>query len=363
MKRSNVNILFILLLATFSIVWISCGGGGGGGSSSSSGSGTVALYATDSPDDEYTQVILTINSISLLHTGSGESCSVLTTPVTLDISDLSSVIELLSITTCPAENYNRIHIELGRQATLTDTGTPPVTADCTLGSYKDWNNHSNTLDCSGDTCTIDITGAVNVLKNADNELALDFELKDFEVDDFNTPDCSVTMKVSPLNSSEIEDKHDGEYKDELSGKISGLDTEADSFTITSKKHEYSISYSGAAGTGIDDILTLALDNDLKVRVEIGSIDLAARTVEASSVSVKIEGTVSVLNETEKTFTLNSDSTNIVIDYNAAEKVEGTLADAVIVEVLLDGYDSGSNMYSAHKIEVGDADDETDDDDD
>lgn len=357
MKKIMMYMFSALLIAAFSIFWISCGGSGGGSSSGGSTSGTVALYATDTPDDDYSQVVLTMNSVQLLHTGTGETCDILATPVIIDISDLSSVLELLSITSCPAENYNRIHIEFDKQATLTDISDPPVTAGCTLESYKIKNNKSNTLNCTGDVCSIDMTGAVNVLGNRDNTLALDFELKDFEVALFNTPDCSLTMKVSPLNASGIKEKHDNNYDDEISGKISDLDTTAASFTLKSKGRTYSVSYSGALGEGTDDILTLAETDNLKVHVDINSIDLDAHNIEASGISVKAEGTVSVLDTFGKTFTLSYNTRNITVEYNSAVVIEGTISNGVTVEAVLNGYSIVSSEYSALKIEVGEADDE------
>jgi len=37
-----------------------------------------------------------------------------------------------------------------------------------------------------------------------HKVALDFMLKDFDVDNFGTPSCSVTMKVSPIHGKEFE---------------------------------------------------------------------------------------------------------------------------------------------------------------
>ncbi|UCD34900.1 MAG: DUF4382 domain-containing protein, partial [Nitrospiraceae bacterium] len=199
-KIPLLRILFCAALAaSFSLA---CGGSGGSGSSSAS-SGSVVLYATDSPEDDYTQVIMTLNSVQLLHTGSGNPC-ILTDkseePAVLDITELSSKLQLLEVSTCNAESYNRIHIEFDRTVTLSD-GT--AKADCQFTSYKNNNNKPNVLHCDDitETCTMDINGAVNVLTAAQTVVALDFELKEFEVEDFPAEGCSVTMKVSPLNAS------------------------------------------------------------------------------------------------------------------------------------------------------------------
>jgi hypothetical protein len=182
MKRSNVlywviTLTLVLGFSAFSLY--SCHGGGG--SDGGSSSGAVGLYLTDDIS-LFTQVTATIDKVQLLNTGSGASCDLLTIPTAVNIAELANVMQLMNVTQCPAVPYNRIHLEFEKSVELTSgpTGTPPDTTSlCSFVSYKDEGkgNQPNKLDCSGTTCSLDINGAVNVLANQQNKLALDFNLK------------------------------------------------------------------------------------------------------------------------------------------------------------------------------------------
>ena len=339
--RKNLLLSFSVLIAVLATVFfISCGGSDGGGVSS----GSVAFYVTDNPKDDYKQVTANISSVQLVHTGSGNTCDVFSTPEEIDITDLSSMLQLLDIVSCPARSYNRIHVEFAKEVVLTDLSD--ITDNCDFSSYKDKGNNPNVLQCNGTTCFIDINGAVNVFANQNNELALDFELKDFEVKDFNLPACSVTIKVSPLHASDIEKKHDNGYIEGISGYITNLNTFEQSFTMTSGSETFTVSYDNVTTQqGIDDILNLATSEQLKIMVKASNINLDTKNIIASSIYVEVEGTVSGLADINtKTFTLNYQTgKTMTVDYNNAE-VKGVLVDNVNVEIKLNGYD-GSNYLT------------------
>ncbi|MEN8262772.1 MAG: DUF4382 domain-containing protein [Nitrospirota bacterium] len=349
------KILWLLLIVSsvllIPIILMSCGDGGGSSSNGSDSSGSVALYVTDSPDEDYKQVELTINSAQLLHTGSGTTCDVLKSPETIDLTDIASVLKLLDVTSCSARSYNRIHIELKDQGNLIDL--KDVADTCTLTSYKDEKDNPNVLYCIDNACSMDINGAVNVLANKGSGLALDFELKDFELKDFevrnfnSVSDCTVTMKVSPLNASDVDN-----YDEGTSGTISSLNTDDDTFILTATSGSFTVFYDGITNQQrIDDLLTFAQSNALEVEVKSTSIDLAAFTIDATVIHVEIEGTISNLDDTvTHTFTLTyQTSKTITVDYTGAEEVEGVLVNNVVAEVELQGYD-GIN-YLAREIEV------------
>ncbi len=345
MKKLILLLLSVSIVTLTAVLLISCGGGSGSSGGGAS-AGSVALFATDSPED-YKQVTVTINSVQLVNTGTGATCDVLTKPVTLDITDLASVLQLLNVVSCPSENFNRIYIEFNKQVVLTDANN--ITTTCNFESYKDEHNHPNVLQCPNDnSCFIDINGAVNVFASQNNKLALDFDLKEFEVEHFNSPSCSVTMKVSPLNASDIDKMHD-DHEEGISGYISNLDTDADSFTLTTESGTFTVSYTAVTTQGIDDLLKLAVSDQLQVEVIASGINLDAHTIEASAIYVELEGTISKLDTLAETFTLTyqTDKT-ITVDYKNAEE-EGTLADGANVEVKLNGYD-GTN-YLANEVEV------------
>lgn len=329
-------------LGIFGILFSSCGGGDSGSASS----GIVTLYATDDLSN-YEQVITTIKRIQLIQTGDNHLCTILDTPETIDITDLSSEVQLLNTATCPVQSYNRIRIEFEKQVFLMEQ--EQETASCTYRNYKDDNDQPNVLVCGETTCTLDINGAVNVFANQNNKLALDFDLKGFEVVQVQN-NCEATMKVSPLNASGIEAKKSQGYIESMSGSITELNTSDDSFAIMKGTTTFTIDYSEVIQPGIDELLQFADDNNLHVKVQCDSIDLDANTCIASAIYVKVEGIISDLDEASKTFTLTGQGIEIPVNYSEAVNnrcVEGGLTDGVNVNVLLYSYEGG--YYLAYRV--------------
>jgi len=316
----------------------------------------VALYLTDDLST-YKQMIATITSAQILNTGSGAACDVLAAPVTVNIAELTSMLQLVDVAQCPVTPYNRIRIEFAKSVQLMDqTGASSL---CSFGSSRDEVNRPNVLLCSGPTCTLDINGAVNVLAGQQNKLALDFDLKNFAIDRFTDPaTCSVTMKVSPLHAEEIEVRG---HPEGVTGLISGLSTTDRTFLLTRGNKTFSVLYSGITPTwqpGIDRLLQLAQTNDLRVKVISSRIDVDAANVLATTIFVKLEGTVSDLDAPAHLFTLAYEGGKTIrVDYSAAA-VEGTLADIVWVELKLYGFDGGN--YRASIVESGTSGMSTDD---
>ncbi len=354
MKRNKVIIFAVaatLVLGFSSFLLYSCGGGGGGSGTSSA---PIGLYLTDDMS-LFTQVTATINKVQVLNSGSGASCDLLTIPTAVNIAELSNVIQLVNVAECPAVPYNRIHIEFEKGVELTSAATgsvPGTTSSCTFVSYKDEADHPNTLACSGTNCTLDINGAVNVLVNRPNKLALDFDLKNFDVVSFGTPSlCSVTMKVSPLHAGEMEATG---HPEGFTGLISNLSTTDQTFTLTRGQSSFNVLYSGITTTqqpGLGGLLERAEADGLRVRITSANIDFVTNTVTASSIAVKIEGTVSDLTATTFTLTYQGGKT-LSVDYGTAVAV-GTLANGASVNVTLYGFDSVNNRYLASKVEVED----------
>lgn len=362
MKKLFLSLGVVFLL--WSII-SSCGVGDGGAPSST---GTVALFATDDISD-YKQVIATINNVELIHTGSGATCDVLAEPVNIDIANLSDILQLLDVKPCSPTSFNRIRLDFARNVSLIDaTDTEGI---CEFVSFKDTPGQiPKILQCAGSNCILDINGAVNVLPNLNNTLALDFDLKDFEVQNFPDPGCTVTMRVFPLNASEINGKkRAGGYKESVSGFVSSLDTVNDTFTLTKGSLQFSVDYSGAmfGGSpqpGIDDLLDLAEQKQIKVKVTTEFIDLSWMIITASTVFVKADGFVSNLDLNNHTFTLSNQlkAFSIGVDYSqafAGGKVEGDISQAdVQVKTKLFGYDG--TWFLAHEVEVDNSGLNTDD---
>jgi hypothetical protein len=348
MKRKNafIGVIVGIVLLTGGVILFNCSGGNSGGGTPS---GAVALYATDCMSD-YKQVIATINEVTVTNTGSGATCVLLNSQstTTIDIANLSNVFQLLNVVDCPAVPYNRLHIEFARSVELMDSLDSSTT--CSFVSYKDEHHRVNTLQCMGETCSLDINGAVNVLVNQHNEVALDFDLKDFDVDHFGES-CSVTMKVSPIHGEGF--KHLVRPK-AITGLVSNLTTSTDTFTLTKHHLSLNVLYSGITSTrqpGLEDLLLRAQQDGLRTRVTTSTFDYANKTIEASEILVKVEGLVSNLTSTNHTLTLTykKDKT-MTVDFSKAV-VEGTLANDAWAEVKLYGYDGASTAFLAARIEV------------
>jgi len=344
MKKFLISLTIVVI---FLGVIHACGGGNGG-------TGTVALFFTDDMAD-YQHVIGTITSVRIFHTGTSASCQIVSEPLAYDFTDLANVLQLVREAQCDAVPYNRLELVFEEAVSLTDAAG--TSADCTFVSYKDESNHINTLSCSGGSCTLTVNGAVNVLANHEHAIALDFDLKEFEVQPepiVAGESCTVTMKVSPIHSVDMDSMHNAA----ISGFIvsNSLDTTAKTFEIAKHDITYTIDYSTAAYNGspqpgIDDLLTTAVTDHLKVRAFCSAFDSTSHLCTASTVFVKAEGIVSGL--ATDTFILTyGGAKQITVDYSDAaahNRVEGTLEDSALVEVKLYGFD-GAN-YLAHEVEV------------
>ncbi len=356
MKTRRILILAsagIFVLLSAAMLLYSCGGGGGSASTA-----TVALYVTDDMSG-YQQVNATINRIDLVNTGSGNSCNVFTGPLTLDISNLAGIMQLIDVGSCPAVPYNRIHIEFAKSVALMDASGN--TSDCMFTSYKDGHNNVNKLACGAEACTLDINGAVNLLVSQPNKIALDFNLKDFDVAGFGDPStCSVTMKVSPLHAAEIGAR---KHIEGFTGLVSNLSTTDQTFDLTRGKTTFSVLYGGITSTqqpGIDSLLQRAQDDGLRVKVLASEIDCASRTITATAAYVKVEGTIAAdsLDTTAHTFTVTyTGGKTIGVDYSNAV-VHGVPVEGGWIEVKLYGYD-GTNFLAA-RVEVEDHETTTED---
>ncbi len=327
-----------------------CGGGGDGDSSSSENKslGIVELYITDDMSD-YKQVITTINDVQLMHTGTGTKCDILSAPVSLDITDLSSVLQLVDVSSCVPNNYNRIHIEFDKSVDVMDQ--TDSTSTCSYTQYKNDNNQPNVLHCDETTCYMDINGAVNVFANQTQKMALDFNLKDFDVS-YSQAGCSVTMKVSPLNASAMVQKRNMGYRESISGSISELDINNKIFTMVKGKKIFTINYSQVNQQNIEHLLQFAFEHNLKVKVEATQFDTG--TCIASHVYVNFEGMVSNLNTHENRFDLAFQNEIININYNQAVNencIEGTLVNNSYIEAKLYSYDSANDQYIASCIQL------------
>lgn len=348
----NKKVLFgfslgIIIVFVSAFALYSCGGSGSGEGQS----GVVALYITDDMSG-FQQVTASITAVQVRNTGTGASCDILTTPVTIDITNLADVMHLVDITDCPAVPYNRLRVEFEQAVQLTDTSG--ASSACSFTTYKDEGNRPNALHCDPGTgiCSVDVTGAVNVFANATNKVALDFDLKEFEVSNFGDPaTCAVSMKVFPLRAEAMQRFGRPES---ITGSISALDTDDKTFVLTRGKTSFTVDYSGISASqqpGISELLQLAQNDHLRVKVVSSAIDPDSGPIHASAVYVKTEGIVSGLDEVQHIFTvLYKMNKSITVYYGPPARVEGVIADTVRVEVKLYGFDSANSRYLAYQVE-------------
>jgi len=356
------TLLAILVALLTAASLYACGGGSVGGGGGTAGSATVSAYVTDDLGG-YDSVVLTLNSVQLRHP-SGRSCEIIRGPLVIDAAELGrdEIVEHVNTTTCEAGPYNRLYVEVDDDVTLRQTvNNQPSTDACKFVSYYDDNSaRPNRLACTNGICSLDVTGAVNLVAGGHEHVALDADLKQFIVDYTTTP-CEVTLKVSPLRA---DDKLAAGYRMSLSGTVSSLDTAADNFTLTVAGNPYKVQYAGVTDQdGLDTLLGRAATDGLRATVRCQTIDSSttsptctAQTVAAQplkAIAVKARGTISALDTGIHTLTLGyGASTTLPVNYAKATElgtVEGTLANGAGAEVKLHGFNLDS--FLAREIEV------------
>lgn len=344
---NRLRIMLALLIVT-PVALIACSSGNT--TTDSSTSGTVSLYLTDDLSD-YQHVSTTLNAVQLRHSGSNTSCSLLSTPQPLDITELGvdKVLELVDVASCEARSYNRLRLEFGKMVTLTDANN--MDHLCEFTSYRDGQNNPNVLMCDDrGNCGIDINGAVNVLAGRHEEVTLDFNLKEFEVDLTASP-CAVSMKVSPIHA---QDKMMDGYRKSVGGLVSQLDTTAKRFELTKGNPHFSVDYSAVTQPGIDTLLGRAAADGLKTKVACSSYDAATALCTAqgdAAIRVRLEGVLSALDMAARTFTLTYQTgRTLTVDYGNAS-YDAALANDLTVEVVLTGHNGSA--FLAQKVEIED----------
>lgn len=349
------RILAAVLVALFAAITLyACGGEGG-----SSATATVSAYVTDDLGG-YESVVLTVNKVEIRHT-SGRTCQIIPGPLTFDAAEFGRdlILEHVDTTICEAGPYNRLFVELNEDVTLQQTAVS-LPQSCKFVSYYENNSaRPNRLACANGVCSLNITGAVNLIAGNREHVALDADLKQFIVDTSVTP-CEVTLKVSPLHA---DGRMAAGYRIALVGTVSNLDTNTDRFTLTVAGTAYAVDYIGVTDqTGLDGLLTRAAADGLRTTVRCQAINnsaspptCTAQTVALQplkAITVRAAGTISVLDTGAQTFTLNYAGKTLPVSYAQAAtlgKVEGTLADAALAEARLFGFDA--TRFLAREVRV------------
>jgi hypothetical protein len=346
----------VVLVALFAAITLhACGGDSG-----SPATATVSAYVTDDLGG-YESVVLTVNKVEIRHT-SGRTCEIIRGPLTFDAAEFGRdlILEHVDTATCEAGPYNRLYVELNENVALQQTaGSQPQS--CKFVSYYGDNSaRPNRLACANGICSLNITGAVNLVAGNREHVALDADLKEFTVDTSVTP-CEVTLKVSPLHAA---GKMAAGYRIALVGAVSNLDTNTDRFTLVVAGTAYAVDYSGVTDqTGLDALLTRAAADGLRTTVRCQAINnsaspptCTAQTVALQplkAITVTAAGTISALDSGAQTFTLNyAGSKTLPVSYGQAAtlgKVEGTLADSALAEARFFGFDA--DRFLAREVRV------------
>lgn len=355
-KFRSVTHIAVLLVLLFTL---SCGGGTGPDPQPGSGKGTVALFITDNISF-YKQVVMTITGIRLVNSGTGGVCEVLSDPVTLDIANLTNLAHYVNLTECPDGRYNKVSIDFQKNARLMKLIASEDTASvCTFTSYLSDAGETKALVCGQDSgiCTLNIKGGIRgvpitVQEDRYNDLGIDFNLKEFTVDNFGEPaDCSVTMKAATVSAY---DMNSSGRSHEVSGSIQGL--AAHTFTLLSSGVSLTVDYSKinqALQKNIYSLLLSAQSEGYPVIVQTGGIALETGTIKANRIFMKVAGTVSRVEDAPKwSFTLTDPSSKTVdASYKPPAVLAGALVDGAWVNARFDGYDDAKTAFLAESIEV------------
>ncbi len=342
--------LSIIVLSTV-LLFNSCGGSGNAPLSDP----LVGLSITGDAA-HFRQVVVTVEKIQILNTGTGAFCDVLSVPINIDLADLAKIMQLSNITGCGEGAYDTINIELDRSVQLmtASSGTTTRTVSlCSFASYRDEEKRTRALQCSGPLCALEISAAVNVLAKQDNRLALDFNIKDSDVVNPDDPStCALTVNVSHLDETEMNTLA---YPEAIIGLVSELTVTNRTFNLVRGALSLTVDYSAIPAEqqpGLDDLLQLALNDSLRVKVVSPKIGMANATINASAVFVKIEGISPNLNTMLSplmlTFGAGGSAETIPINFKDAD-LSGMPADNGWVIVRLYGSD-GTN-YLASRIIV------------
>jgi hypothetical protein len=349
---------FIISLLIASLLLLSCGVGAGPDPQPGSGKGKVSLFITDNISF-YKQVVSTITGVRLVNSGTGGVCEVMVDPLTLDIANLTNLAHYASLAECPDGRYNRIDIDVRKGAFLMDQ--LDATSACSFTSYIDEVGNLKPLTCDQgtDICSFSIRGgsrdgSVTVQEDRYNDLGIDFDLKEFRVDDFGDPaDCSVTLVAAVVSAA---DMNSSGRSHEVTGTVRDLASGARTFTLLAGGLSLTVDYSGinpALQNNIDDLLLAAQSDGYPVIVQTGGIAIETGAIAANRIFMKAPGTVSgVQDQPQWLFTLVSQPDKpIAGSYKPPAVVEGTFVDGAWVNVRFDGYDAAAEKYLAASVEV------------
>ncbi|MEJ5339399.1 MAG: DUF4382 domain-containing protein [Aquificaceae bacterium] len=177
--------------ASYSLI-SSCGGGGGG-------SPTIRadLYITDAQENTYQSVIVRIYEINLCSDNACQSKINLFTNqqgVEIDLKRLENVMQYLNTGDIPQGTYNRLEVILDKNLSVDNNPAQFNSISQT--------NKPNTVYCHADNkCHIRFNGIVQPFSVG--KFAVDFDLKQFQINQNTSPWTVTDLLMKPLTPAEV----------------------------------------------------------------------------------------------------------------------------------------------------------------
>ena len=190
--RKRVSMLIGLVVVILSgLFFTACGGGGGG-----TQTGSVSLFFTDSPADDYSSVLVKVYEVNLCSDNQCQNKVNLFTNqqgLEVDLSKLNGILQYINTANIPQGTYNRLEVILDKNLTIIDDSGESRSAIFTPMQEKP--NKPNTVQCASNKCYIRFNGTVQPF--AMGKLVVDFVLKEFEVDESASPWQVKEVKMMP----------------------------------------------------------------------------------------------------------------------------------------------------------------------
>lgn len=306
----------LFFLSLFSLILVACGGAGQESdrigytpepSKPTLGSGFVTTFITDNLTQDYSEVWVVIDEISVVDS-SGNLIELYkdTSGKSVNLSQLVTVSQLLGKASVTEGTYTEFVVKLENKITLVDNINNTINA---------------TLAADGTDVQIKVTGNLVVSANATSDLTLDFDLASFTYNaDTNVVDASVVV----FDNTQTRTQHA-----ELRGTVESVG--ADSFVVSSARFAENITVNQTSYTEVYDE-TSANTGDFSLVavgdiVEVsGEFDSNNTAIAASRVRIESETTIDGSNDSldkVEGSVVSFDGSTLVLDIRNASFVPGS----------------------------------------
>jgi len=322
--------LFCLALIALTVLLAACGGGSG---SSNATNGNVSLYVTDNLTQDYTEVWVTLHSVTTTDSN-GQTVTLFadttSTGVVQNLRELAGVGSLLNTQSLAAGTYTNFTVTLDNQIKLVDAGGVITTA---------------TFNTTGNAqYTLTVTGAMTIAAGQNTAVALDFDLANFTYDAAtNTVTAVVTYQdqTQTQNLTRTFAEMEGHVVSIADATHFVMSPKHDGENVNVTLHEGVVIYKEHASTTGTDTSALQVNDKVEV---YGNYDAATLTIEAVRIKVEDENDSEHMQSAEGTV-VSFDGTNLVMNIHEADFMPG--ADTLTVDITNAFFARGdSSMLSA-----------------